>query len=376
MTIENVKRFYGEMKGWNMFDTQFLTDRLSEFLDQEAVQLRRIFAANVEYDHLVEVGCGYGRYMDWAVSSAIAYDGIDIVDWMISMAEIKVQQFNERFPGVHCAVHLHPAERLSALMDSALLNKRQAKTIAFFPFNCFGNVSNVHEVMRSLYRDRLDVVISTFLTDAKSTELRKQYYQNCGYSNLECTLNKHGLLITSDEGFRAFAYSKEALVDMFARNGYELASYSDVAEIGAMYHFRPVSNKDEAKTDSQRQGARRYPRYDASLDATLYVLNDNEARTSDAARLLSFSVADAVTKDVSADGVAVVCATPWKAGVRARIDLPVGGESGARLGFIGVLTRCEPLDDGLYLLAFKFFKPASALIEHLFSILDSKRLAG
>jgi len=248
MHIDEICSFYGEDRGWHMFDGDRVTREVGSYLTAEADSLHALLDAG-DYDQLVEVGCGYGRYLDWALSRGLSYVGVDIVPWMIKVAELRLTAARAKYQAPRCSVFVHEAEKLSSLK---ILRRpgRPVKALIFFPFNCFGNVSKIDKVIDSLSDLEADCAISTFKIDAVSTKARKEYYEACGYKNLNTRIVRTGLLFNSDEGFHAMAYNHSFLVDSFTRKGFTLKQMYDLP-IGCLIHLnaqKTVRNEKLIKT--------------------------------------------------------------------------------------------------------------------------------
>ena len=72
-----------------MFDARFLTKEVKVYLDDEEAFVEHVMSSG--YDYLVEVGCGYGRYLDWAMSRGYSYAGLDIVPWMVDIGRVRAE---------------------------------------------------------------------------------------------------------------------------------------------------------------------------------------------------------------------------------------------------------------------------------------------
>ena len=239
MHIDEISSFYGEDRGWLMFDAEKLTPEIKAYLEAEVVALGQVVHQG-GYKRLVEVGCGWGRYLDWALSGGLSYVGLDIVPWLIKMAELRLTAARVKYQNPLCSVHLHEAEKLAEL---PFLKRSGQETLVWFPFNCFGNVSKIDQVIDSLLSLGLDCAISTFKTDAVSTKARREYYESCGYRNLSTRIVRSGLIFNSEEGFHANAYNRAFLSDYFVRRGFSLRSDLDLP-VGYLMHFT-LNNKPQ-----------------------------------------------------------------------------------------------------------------------------------
>ena len=249
MDIDQISSFYGDDRGWHMFDGFRLTPEIRAYLETEAAALLEIMHEG-GYTRLIEIGCGYGRYLDAALANGFAYIGLDIVPWMIKLADLRCTTARVKYQKANCSVHLHQAERLG---DLALLRDQilAPRTLAFFPFNCFGNLSSTDKVITALKQNNLACAISTFKIDASSTKSRKHYYELCGYKDLSTRLTKSGLIFDSQEGFHAMAYSQQYLDEMLERKGFAPLPHRDLPA-GYLAHYKPINeSKDYLRVEQQ-----------------------------------------------------------------------------------------------------------------------------
>lgn len=366
MRNEHVRQFYGDSLGWNMFDAKFLTPALEEFLDIESASLSEVFETHPQYNHLVEVGCGYGRYLNFALDRSLAYDGLDLVPWLINIGKIRVQRAQGSCAHARCAVHNLSAEKLSALLDDPIANRRKWCSMVFFPFNCFGNIARLREVMETLQKAGSDVFISTFQLDAVTTELRKTYYANCGFRRLESRLCDQGVIITSEEGLHAYAYSQEFLTDLFAEYGFQCNSIELLGRIGIRYHFVkiPVAAKPGEGIPVKEQ--RRSDRVEAHLSLTISALVEEIEQTGITlpgvryqapGTLMAFENNSGVSRNISPDGVLATSPRRWEPGTIVKIEMSFFDQPETLLQpllFVGTVERVIPRPDETFDIAVQF----------------------
>lgn len=216
-----------------MFDSSFLTTELELYLATEANILNGV-VDNSKINHLVEIGCGYGRYALWAAERRLRYDGIDLVSWMIDIGKLRLKKIRHLHPAFQGQVHHLPAANVLSLFEK---QPSQERPLLFFPFNCFGNISDLKSTLENLRGFNGDLFISTFKVDEPTTEIRKIYYSRCGYTAVKHQTISEGTLVTSDEGLHASAYSSIYLISLLQKYGFANVSQREFANIGLGYHF-------------------------------------------------------------------------------------------------------------------------------------------
>lgn len=236
--IDSVARFYGSGLGWRMFDGKFLTPELSAFLRAEAILLSSVVQEFERFNHLIEVGCGFGRYLSWAIDQGHGYDGVELISWLAQMGQERIKQKTQSTMLTKPVAITHgSASVIDFLLRETFLN-REINPIVFFPFNCFGNLSNPRLALRSLCENADTIIISTFATNAYATVTRSKYYENCGYQNLKSEQNECGVLVSSEDGLHSYAYSLEFLEKIMNEFGYDLDRRMEFGGIGMFYIFR------------------------------------------------------------------------------------------------------------------------------------------
>ena len=353
-----------------MFDSHPLTPELKGYLSAEAEFLGKVAKAG-GYKTLIEVGCGYGRYLDWALSRGYHYLGMDIVQWLVELGQLRTARAKKKFPDLSCGVIRHPAEEIDRAVRELALDHPEQKALVFFPFNCMGNVAQFDTVVDSLAKTNLDLIVSTFKTDATSTKHRKEYYGKCGYEQLNSRILKQGLLIISEEGFHAMAYHQDVLVNSFAKRGFELAQQDDSVTVGNIFYFKhgnPGGKKEDAEVEvSTARGA--------AIEIAMYAIVDDpilhlNPESESSAELLTFQEYPVSCRAISSDllqgrsGVAIEEGTPL------RLVLPVipkgAGAADDRQWYadlIGEIQSCVPGDDGYFELTIKLNKTEPGLLE-------------
>lgn len=372
MRIHEIGQFYGERKGWRMFDSHPLTPEIRNYLASEAEFLGDVMRAG-GYKTLIEVGCGYGRYLDWALSRSYHYLGMDIVQWLVDMGQLRTARAKKKFPHLSCGVVRHPAEEIDRLVRELALDHPEQKALVFFPFNCMGNVAQFDTVVSSLAKTGLDLVVSTFKTDATATKFRKEYYGKCGYEQLNSRILKQGLLIVSEEGFHAMAYHQDVLVNAFRKRGFELAGHEDSATaVGNIFFFHNGGDEDErVAVDSERIQSRTN-----TVEVSIFAIEDDPllilgADKESSGELVSFKEISASCRPLSSDQLQGQCSVAIEPGTPLRLVLPVvpqntssGGDKQWYADLVGVLVSCVPATtDGSFEITIKLNKVEPGLLE-------------
>lgn len=366
--LHQIGQFYGERNGWRMFDSHFLTPEVREYLKDEADVLGE--AMQRGYEQVIEVGCGYGRYLEWALSREYRYVGIDIVPWLVELGQIRAARAKQRYPAADCRIILHPAEEIAGITDIADAPDR--RTLAFFPFNCLGNVSQFEAALDSLKDSKVDVVVSTFKTDGTATKIRKAYYQNCGYEQLNSRLMKEGLLIVSDEGFHAMAYYFNWLVNAFEKRGFNLVATGESGAVGSIYLFEHGESSDQQSLPSNS--------FSVASDVILSVLEEQNPDSVDAvhapasAELLHFREVHATLKAIEVDRLEGTCEIHLAEGTLLRLALPVVSRQSSNdpvrfLDLVAEVLSCQTAADAKFRLTLKLSKPEPGLFEKLAEVI-------
>ncbi len=350
-----------------MFDYQFLTPEVRSYLSEESEFLLQ--AMKGRYQRLIEVGCGYGRYMNWSLSRGYHYVGLDIVPWLVELGQLRTVTAKKSYPGSSAKIILHPAEKIYDVVADLTLKAREHRSLAFFPFNCLGNVSQFEAALDSLRDSKIDVVVSTFKTDATATKTRKAYYQNCGYERLNSRILREGLLVISEEGFHAMAYHYSWLVNAFQRRGFELNTAQQTESVGSIYYFVrgdgvAADDHEEAKAVFDSGG---------KLEAMLFALEDPPTASAD---LLRFKEMKAYLKLQAADHLHGDCPQYLAPGTLLRLALPVVPQNDSEqpwyMDLVGEVVSCESVgtqmsdtatSDAMHKLIIRLTKPEPALLE-------------
>ena len=136
-------------------------------------------------------------------------------------------------------------------------HRHLSNIIALFPFNCFGNLARPKVALDAVAFTGASIVVSTYRTDQRATELRLEYYSKCRYSRLTHETLACGNVIRSAEGLCTYAYSQEHLQRLFESANYRLQTSGRLGNIGVGYCFAPM---DAARPENA------YPAYQQSRD--------------------------------------------------------------------------------------------------------------
>lgn len=219
-----------------MFDDVRNTPEVENYLNEEAVALDRLFRALPDRNHLIEVGCGHGRYRPWAAERDLNYDGLDLVAALVDAGR---KLHVPTRPDLRSKLHIESVEELGRLFEHEGLQGHGNRVITIFPFNCFGNLARPSMVLRALAHTQASALVSTYSTDPETTNLRITYYEQCHYSGLVAQDLPKGVVIRSREGLRAYAYREEYLTRLFAAVNYRLEMCLKLDRIGIGYFFVP-----------------------------------------------------------------------------------------------------------------------------------------
>jgi hypothetical protein len=364
--LHEIGQFYGERKGWKMFDSRSLTPEIRSYLNNETEFLGGIMARN--YDTLVEVGCGYGRYLEWALNRSYSYVGIDIVPWLVDLGQLRIEAARRKHAGADCKILLHPAEEIASLVRDLSLRLRDKKPLIFFPFNCLGNVSSFEAVLDSIQEAALPVVVSTFKTDALSTKIRKDYYRNCGFEQLNSRIMRQGLLMVSAEGFHAMAYHGDWLASAFHKRNFELKETFVDSSVGSIFKFEPEKETAVNENADNNDSTAGTPIVKVILSSIADDPLGPEGGTATDAQLLTFNEITAELQMISGDRLQGTCRTKLQADSILHLALPVipgKAESQWWVDLVARVTSCEPATVGGFKITLLLNKPSPGLMEKL-----------
>lgn len=204
----STQAFYAAGAGDRLIDTSLLPARVQDFLDEELCVLGRLASG---FDVLVEVGSMHGLHLDWAAEHGKGYVGVDIIERYIDAGRQRVTDLDlpaQRYRFVHVG-----ADRLSEVA------RPPGSAVAFFPFNSFGNMDDPLAVLDAVAGSGIRFLISSYGTDAWSTGIRLEYYNACGFTELEVREDLRGVRFTTPDGLNTIAFHEDYLLNRMAERG-------------------------------------------------------------------------------------------------------------------------------------------------------------
>ena len=223
------KDFYSKGKGDRLIDPLFYPKNIELFLEDEKRLLEQLTGS---FDLLIEVGCMHGRYLEWAAKNGKSYVGIDVVKRYIDAGRRNVNRLG--LSRNQYRFVLGGAENIATIIKPSDLGFESERCLAFFPFNSFGNMPMLEDVMKSLVSSGLPFFISSYKISERATACRLEYYRNCGYREIKTLKNKRGVRFISPEGLDTVAYNPAFLKEVFVTNG-AVASPTPFSQIGMAY---------------------------------------------------------------------------------------------------------------------------------------------
>lgn len=233
----NIRNFYGSGFGNRLINPLNYPEEIVGYLSAE----HRFLMEKIEnFQVLIEVGCMQGRCLEQVVEVNKSYIGIDIVEEYIEAAILRANalSIDAKKYDFLCldAANLH-----NVLALTKLDKFKSKEALIFFPFNSFGNIENVNNVLSSLKKSGINFFISTYKTDKITNMLRMEYYQRCNYRNVLEINESNGKRFISDEGLSTIAYLENWIISKFDDENIEV-QVVDLDLIGVGY--LSVSNLD------------------------------------------------------------------------------------------------------------------------------------
>lgn len=223
--MKNTLEFYSSGLGDNLIETSFYPKEVVSFLEKEKGIVKDLIK---DFDLLFEVGCMEGRYLDVALSENKKYYGIDVVERYVKMGqevllrkELSVNDFT-----------IKTAD--AASLDEIFSKNNLGKALLIFPFNSFGNMINMNDVVKSLVKAKKPFLIFTYNTDEFSNNARLNYYKNCGYKDIKCEDNEKGIRFFSNQGLDTIAYKENYIKNEFNNLGVSIERIN-FSSIGLVY---------------------------------------------------------------------------------------------------------------------------------------------
>ena len=202
---------YGAPNGCEILNPENFPTLVHDYLKREREFLEHQM---INYDTLIEGGCFDGTYLKWSHKRELNYIGVDVIPDYIEEARHRSAFFNvaqERHE-----FHVLDLTRLWELNErSAMLANQENKVMLLIPFNLFGNITPISELVSVLRNCEYDFLISNFSTSRIATETRNQYYNNCDFLNVTMKSNDDGVHFTSEDGLDSMAFSEEWMFQQF-----------------------------------------------------------------------------------------------------------------------------------------------------------------
>ncbi len=228
MVDSKVIDFYKNNHGANLVERDNFPEEIKIFLKDEKEMISDLQKKN-NYDSLLEVGCMDARMFEFAVKLKMNYVGIDVVEDFINKGRKKIENNKNKHNSYHISVC--SARDLSGIKDILSHNS----TLALFPFNSFGNMEDVQEIITEIRKFDLDLLISSYQIDEKSTLIRKKYYEMSGFKNLQVLKKRDFIEFTSCEGLKTRAYSPQYILKILLKNNYDIVAAEKFGHLGMAY---------------------------------------------------------------------------------------------------------------------------------------------
>lgn len=223
--MKDTLEFYSSGLGDSLIEKSFYPKEIISFLEEEERIVKDMMRS---FDLLFEVGCMEGRYLDVALGENKKYYGIDVVERYVKMGqeilskkELSVNDFTIKIAD-------------AASLNEIFIKNNLDKALIIFPFNSFGNMINMNDVIKSLAKAKKSFLIFTYTTDEFSNNARLDYYKNCGYKDIKCEENANGIRFFSDEGLNTIAYKENYIKTEFNNLGVIIEAVN-FSNIGLVY---------------------------------------------------------------------------------------------------------------------------------------------
>ncbi len=221
----SAKTFYASGGGDLLIDSSNYPPDIVDYLEGESKLLSEM---QDQFDRLAEVGCMEGRHIAWCLKHRKKYLGLDIVSRYIASGRTMLLSNGLKPPDYR--MEEVSAERLHSL--GGILSER---LLFFFPFNSFGNMENQLAVLDSIRKTKKSFLICSYRTTDDINTVRRAYYNNCGYSDIQETMSDEGIRFASTDGLDTMAYHPEYLRKQCEKMGMKLRVI-DFSKIGIAYH--------------------------------------------------------------------------------------------------------------------------------------------
>jgi hypothetical protein len=215
-------QFFGTAVGDQMVNPHRYSDSIKKYLTAEHAFLEGV---SRPFSTIVEVGCMQGRLVEWCVGQQKRYIGIDVECGYQDAWSTYQQRYGDAIEFVR-----GDAQKLSEVVKRIKKPLSVSSTLFVFPFNSFGNIENVQAAVQSLSEVKMKFVIFSYDTISYANQVRAEYYRMCGLSDITQINSDEGVIFSSREGLKSFAYHISFLSKCFKHHGtlVEPASFGDI----------------------------------------------------------------------------------------------------------------------------------------------------
>ncbi|MCL5021045.1 MAG: hypothetical protein M1339_05155 [Bacteroidetes bacterium] len=224
-------QFYEVGAGDRLVDPASYPQEILEYLSAESGFVSEL---GNHFDRLIEIGCMNGRYLEWAVHHNKFYIGVDPVLRYIEAAQANISALDlprDRFIAIN-----DRAEHLQKITNTFCPTKSSAdRSMAFFPFNSFGNADEPSKLVVALQKSRLRFLISSYQVSELASDCRRQYYLRAGCECISVKQSDEGVLFRTSNGLRSYAYDQEYLLQILRDHG-ATVHVKSLATIGVAYY--------------------------------------------------------------------------------------------------------------------------------------------
>lgn len=208
--------FYQNGTGDRLIDEAIFPEPIKHYLSREE-ELLTSFADL--FDVLVEIGCMYGRALDWALAHNKRYVGIDITPRYIEVA--KKRAVARGLDESHCQFFAGASEQVDELLAEVPFAEGK-RCLLYYPFNCFGNMEAAGPVIEAIKRAKQSFMIGTYWTTEEATADRVAYYKSCYHDAVEVSTDKVGVTFSTLGGLCTIAYHPHYLLSLFEETGLDV----------------------------------------------------------------------------------------------------------------------------------------------------------
>lgn len=219
--------FYAGGAGDLLIDDSRYPPVIEDFLRAERALLDSLAG---EFDFLVEVGCMHGRHLDWAATRGKRYLGLDVVPRYVETGRKEAER--RGLSPVDYRFILGPAERAHEFLRRQRVPPQRA--LLFFPFNSIGNMEEAGPVIAAISVSGARFLVSSYRVTARASQGRLEYYERCGYRDIEEVRDSKAVWFLSPDGLRTAAWRPRYVRELCARKGIPVR-FNPFSEIGLAY---------------------------------------------------------------------------------------------------------------------------------------------